>query len=165
MASKYPSANAMVLSVAQSRKMGRVTRSIQTFLVAGLVVFATVACTLASPAPPQFVNRPALRSCGDEVYGQNDEPNIAARQCLLTAFQQREPAELASTQPTVEGDPTKTYYRVWPNESVPIELFHDASRDRFRSSSWTYSICEDLAHTDDDQTFQVIGCRAEVLVE
>ena len=135
-------------------------------LVAALLVSATVACTLANPAPPQFVNRPALRSCGEELRGQRDEPNVAARECLLVAFQQRQPAELLSTLATVEGDPTSTYYRVWPTDSVPVELFYDASRDRFRSSAWTYSVCEELVDIEGDQTFEVAGCREpETLVE
>lgn len=62
-------------------------------------------------------------------------------------------AELAVTAPTIEGDPTTTYYRVGPGIDG-LELFHDATQDRFGSGAWHHEFCPRTATVRDPR-----GCR------
>jgi hypothetical protein len=87
------------------------------------------------------------------------------RTCLLTAFEEQRPAELAATLRTVEGDPFSNYYRVWPAADIAVEVFTDSSLDRFRSAAWTYMACDAIAASDSPDVFELVGCQApEVLV-
>lgn len=48
--------------------------------------------------------------------------------------------ELTVVQPTIEGDPITTYYRVFsPDQRV--EVFVDPSTDRFGNSGWSHFFC------------------------
>jgi hypothetical protein len=127
----------------------------------------SISCASLFPpgVPPVFTERAELPSCGAEVRGQGEPPDEDVRTCLLTAFEARRPAELAATLRTVEGDPFRTYYRVWPAADVTVEVFTDSSLDRFRSAAWTYVICDAIAASDSPEVFDLVGCAApEVLV-
>jgi hypothetical protein len=81
--------------------------------------------------------------------------------CLLNAFEQGRPAELAATRPTIEGDPITVYYRVWPAADIAVEIFTDSSRDEFRSAAWTYAECDGLAPSIAREVFELVGCPDE----
>jgi hypothetical protein len=127
----------------------------------------SISCASLFPpgVPPVFTERAELPSCGAEVRGQGEPPDKNMRTCLLTAFEEQRPAELASTLRTVEGDPFSTYYRVWPEADIAVEVFTDSSLDRFRSAAWTYVACDAIAASEGHEVFELVGCSApEVLV-
>jgi len=98
--------------------------------------------------PEWIVNRLPLASCGAEAIDPSGTSiNVEARGCLLAAFQAGEGAELISTQATEEGDPVTRYYRV--HENGTVEIFVDATRDRFGSQRWERYRCERLVSADD----------------
>ena len=102
----------------------------------------------ASEEPDWIVNRLPLASCGAEAIDPSGTSvNVGARGCLLAAFQAGEGAELISTQATEEGDPVTRYYRV--HENGTVEIFVDATRDRFGSQRWERYRCERLVSADD----------------
>ena len=108
--------------------------------------------------PAQFVNRVPLPACGQEIRGQGDGPDRDARACLLSAFKGHRSAEFASSQPTIEGDPIITYYRVWPSPEVPVEVFRDSSRDQWGTVAWTRDVCDELVTAGGDAVFELSGC-------
>ena len=81
------------------------------------------------------------------------------------AFQNGDGAELISTRPTDEGDPVTRYYRV--HENGTVELFVDATRDRFGSQRWSRYRCDRLVPADDvnpdlgneERVFVELGCE------
>jgi hypothetical protein len=92
------------------------------------------------------------------MYGRGEGADAGMRTCLMSAFEDGSPAELVSTTTSVEGDPLVTYYRVWPAPDVPVEVFTDSSRDRYRSAAWTYHQCERLVPDADGDVFEPTGC-------
>ena len=50
-------------------------------------------------------------------------------------------AELEVSRPTVEGDTVVTYYRMAPSIDG-VELFVDATDDRFGSQAWEHLLCD-----------------------
>lgn len=138
--------------------------------VATLAAAALTGCGLfAGPAPAWVVDRQPLPSCGEEVLGQGDAGDAEARSCLLEAFREGRGAELVSTRPTIEGDPVTRYVRVHPNGVV--EIFVDATRDRFGSGEWERLRCERLVPIEEirddrpdlefaaESVFVEIGCE------
>jgi hypothetical protein len=106
------------------------------------------ACGLLPSAPPDWVvNRQPLAACGEEVLEQGESSDAAARACLFDAYQAGRGAELITTQPTIEGDPWTRYIRVHDNGVV--ELFVDATRDRFGSGRWERFLCERLVSVEE----------------
>ena len=108
-----------------------------------------VGCTafFAPQQPDWIVNRQPLEGCGHEtIEGDGLPMNVDGRRCLLAALQAGDGAELISTQTTEEGDPVTTYYRV--HENGTIELFVDATRDRFGSRTWERYRCDSLVPID-----------------
>ena len=115
-----------------------------------LLAMALAGCAdFFTPAQPDWiVNRQPLESCGvEEISANGLGVNVDARTCLLTAFQSGDGAELISTRPTEEGDPITSYYRV--HENGTIELFVDATRDRFGARTWERYSCGTLASAED----------------
>lgn len=102
------------------------------------------ACGLLPAAPPEWVvNRLPLESCGEEEVGVGgDDFNRSGRSCLLAAFERGEGAELISTMTSVEGDPITRIVRV--HENGTVEVFVDATRDRFGSGDWERLRCDRL---------------------
>ena len=106
-----------------------------------LAVGLLVGCTdLFPPEQPDWiVNRLPLASCGVETVDASGLPaDVEGRRCLLAALRAGDGAELISTQMTEEGDPVTTYYRVHEHG---VELFVDATRDRFGSRAWERYSC------------------------
>ena len=127
-----------------------------------------VGCTSSpSTAEPEWItNRLPLASCGMEtIEASGLSLDVVARGCLLAAFHDGEGAELISTQMTDEGDPVTRYYRV--HENGTVELFVDATRDRFGSQRWMRYRCDRLVPADDvnpdlaneDRVFIELGCE------
>ena len=105
-------------------------------LIAAVVI---AGCGLVPSVPPDWVtNRLPLASCGEETNALNAE----ARACLLQAFERGSGAEMISTETTIEGDPITRYIRV--HENGVVEIFVDASKDRFGSGTWERLRCETL---------------------
>jgi hypothetical protein len=116
---------------------------------AGVLVTALLAgCGLMPAFPPDWVaNRTPLESCGEEEAGHGESLDVAARTCLLEAFEQGRGAELISTFTSVEGDPIREMTRV--HENGTIEKFVDATRDRFGSGAWERFLCETLVPVEE----------------
>jgi hypothetical protein len=105
-------------------------------------------CDLLPSIPPDWVtNRLPLPACGEEVVAQGGEFDVAARTCLLQAFDAGRGAEVITTQTSVEGDPITRYIRVHDNGT--IELFVDATRDAYGSGEWERLRCERLTPVAD----------------
>src|SRR5688572_1706497 len=114
-----------------------------------LAVGLLVGCTdLFTPVLPDWIaNRQPLQTCGHETVEADGLPaNVKGRRCLLVALRAGDGAELISTQTTEEGDPVTSYYRV--HENGTIELFVDATRDRFGSRTWERYSCDSLVPVD-----------------
>lgn len=112
---------------------------------------------LPAPMPAEVINRAELPSCGSEDRGQGDPGNAEARECLLTAFEQGEPAEFISTRLTIEGDPLAIIYRVWPTDDAsPVVLYIDSTRDQFGSGRWERLRCQEIRRAEFD--LEWTGC-------
>ena len=114
-------------------------------LPAAIILFG---CGILPGELPEWVaNRQPLASCGSEVLEQGESHDEEARLCLLEAYLAGRGAELISTEPTVEGDPITTFIRV--HENGVIEVFVDATRDRFGSGRWERIGCQDLVPVEE----------------
>lgn len=90
-------------------------------------------------APESFRNRAPLPACPDVRLGQGDEPGPGGLECLKRGYASNG-AELAVARPTVEGDMIVAYFRVAPH-APSLQIFHDATRDRFGNGKWGESLC------------------------
>ena len=130
----------------------------------GLALMVVCGCqllrqTFPAPVPAEVTNRAELRSCGSEDRGQGDPAHVDARECLLTSFADRQPAEFVSTRLTVEGDPITTIYRVWPpDDASPVVIYRDATRDAFGSGRWHRERCAAIQRSSDADVFEPIDC-------
>ncbi|HEY6607588.1 MAG TPA: hypothetical protein VI277_00175 [Candidatus Limnocylindria bacterium] len=116
--------------------------------LAVLVPAFVAGCGLMLEPPPEWVtNRLPLESCGIEDYGHGEGVNVEGRTCLLEAFEEGRGAELITTQSSVEGDPIVRYIRV--HENATVEIFYDATRDRFGSGAWERLRCERLVPVEE----------------
>jgi hypothetical protein len=119
-------------------------RRVATMMIGALLV----ACGLvAGPDPDWITNRLPLTSCGVEELGLEGAYDADARACLLAAHESGGGAELVTTVTSIEGDPITRYLRV--HENGVIELFVDATRDRFGSGEWERFRCDDLVPVAD----------------
>jgi len=91
-------------------------------------------------APPPFVDRDPLPSCGSFVLDQGQAPSSTALSCLKVALVDGSGAELALSQPTIEGDAVVTYYRALPGSST-LRVFTDSTTDVFGARSWSVTTC------------------------
>ena len=123
-------------------------------------LFATAmlaACGFLPPTPPDWVtNRLPLESCGVDDGAEAD-----ARRCLLEAFLAGQGAELISTESTIEGDPITRYVRV--HENGVVEIFVDATQDRYGSGEWERIVCAELVPVEmpTGLVFGEQGCREQ----
>ncbi len=109
----------------------------------GLLAILLCGCgVLPSVEPEWVVNRKPLESCGREQVGHGEGIDVAARTCLLQAFEDGRGAELVSTVTSIEGDPITRFVRV--HENGTVEIFVDATRDRFGSGEWERLRCDSL---------------------
>jgi len=118
-------------------------RSNRPLLAALAITVLAAGCDLLPAGPPDWVtNREALPACGAEEVTAGRQPNREARECLLDAWREGRAAELISERPSVEGDPITTIYRVMPDGTM--DMFIDATRDRFGSGEWERYVCTGL---------------------
>jgi hypothetical protein len=103
-------------------------------------------------APEEFRTRPQLPACTDVVLDQGAQIPDASVACIETAGP--EGAELAVVQPTTEGDPIVTFYRVGPGIDG-IEIWDDATRDTFGDKKWHRAECATIS------VFAPTGCTSE----
>jgi hypothetical protein len=94
------------------------------------------------PMPEYVGKREVLPVCGSEQSQHGEALNVGARQCLLKAFSEGRAAEFITTQMSVEGDPVTRIIRVLADGSV--QIFADATRDRFGSGKWEEIRCTRL---------------------
>ena len=127
-------------------------------MAAAAIATVTLAgCAIADSPPGWITNRMPLSSCGVEQVGEDQAYNEAARRCLLDAHRARRGAELITTQITEEGDPISGYIRV--HENGVVELFIDATQDRFGSGTWERWQCEGLSAESDGRVFVPDECQ------
>ena len=89
-------------------------------------------------APAAFTNREALFSCGEFVLGQGETLPPEAWDCLAERLETG--AEIVLAQPTTEGDPIITYYRVGPGIDG-MEYFTDPTFDTWGADAWEHMLC------------------------
>jgi hypothetical protein len=106
--------------------------------VAGLSAALLVSACGTLQAPDWVTNRLPLEPCGTEAV----VPDVQARTCLFDAYRAGRGAELITNESTIEGDPWTTYRRV--HENGTVEMFIDATQDRFGSGEWERYRCEEL---------------------
>lgn len=92
-----------------------------------------------SSAPDAFRNRPALPLCPDVVLDQGKRLGSEALECLERGYAGNG-AELAVASPTVEGDMVVSHYRI-TRDARTLQIYHDATRDKFGSGAWTAASC------------------------
>jgi hypothetical protein len=139
-------------------------------LLAAALLAAVMAtgCEALPPTPPDWVvSRVPLPSCGTaQDWGQ---ASLDARRCLLEAYRDGRDAELISNEGTLEGDPITRIHRV--HEDGVVEIFTDATQDRFGSGRWERAVCDELisvgqanahgAAYAEQGVFVAEGCRDE----
>ena len=127
---------------------------------AGVLAAAVLTgCGLLAPGTPDWVtNRNPLPACGEEVREPGQAGDREMRTCLLEAFEAGEGAELISTHRSIEGDPITEYIRV--HENGVVELFADATQDRFGSGEWERFLCTGLVAME-DEVFVTAGCESQ----
>ncbi len=95
-----------------------------------------------SSVATRVAQRTPLPSCGSETTTQDSGFNVEGRRCFWDAYLAGRPAEFVSTRPSIEGDPITTIYRVLgPGR---IEVWIDATKDRFGSGTWEKLTCRSL---------------------
>lgn len=94
---------------------------------------------------------PAVTDCGTFTIGQGDTVPAAARDCLITATQAREPARLKVTWPTVEGDPIPELYEA--DSTGRVHVTSDTRSDRFGPKAVTTRVCADVTVVQERLTF------------
>jgi hypothetical protein len=98
-----------------------------------------IARSMASPdAPAAFTGRPTYRSCG-RIDRQQGAALPAQRIACLSSTP-GEGRELIVVSRTTEGDPIVRYFRTGP-ALAGVEIFEDATADRFGDHAWHHSFC------------------------
>jgi hypothetical protein len=117
-------------------------KSIVAVAGAAVAVVGVVALWLELTGPPgAFRNRAQLPACGT-VEAMHQEPAGAAVDCFEQALRRGEGAELVVRYFTTEGDPIVEYYRTIPG-TAGVEVFTDATEDRYGSRAWSHRRCPD----------------------
>lgn len=92
----------------------------------------------SADAPAAFKDRPAFRSCG-RIELQQGAALPPERIACLSATPD-EGRELIVVSRTTEGDPIVRYFRTGP-DLTGVEIFEDATADRFGDRAWHHSVC------------------------
>jgi hypothetical protein len=95
----------------------------------------------SSSAPAEFRDRDPLPKCEDVSLEQGTQIPDDSVACVEKAGP--EGAELGVVQPTTEGDPIVTFYRVGPGIDG-IEIWDDATRDAF-GGGWHRAECATIS--------------------
>lgn len=118
-------------------------------------------------APEAVESRPELPSCGRYAVEEQTAAERAEIKekggCMLDALSRGRPAELIATEPTEEGAPVTTYFRVLGKDRV--ETFTDASEDPNASPPrWYHYECTGLELHDSPSPLEATGCKSIPLV-
>ena len=98
-----------------------------------------IASSMASAdAPAAFKDRPTFRSCGRIASPQGAALPPERIACLSATPD--EGRELIVVRRTTEGDPIVRYFRTGP-DLAGVEIFEDATADRFGDHAWHHSFC------------------------
>jgi hypothetical protein len=102
---------------------------------------------VVNAAPASAVGLGDAKFCGTETrsIAPTTVANEAGRQCLLDAFDAREPAVFVVVQYTVEGDPIVTIYR--SRSDGTIDEFVDSTQDKFGAREWRSASCRGIRTT------------------
>lgn len=119
-----------------------VTRAARALTAIAVLLAGCGLIGIPGPMPDYVANREVLPACGSEQSQHGEALNVGARQCLLEAFSEGRAAEFITTQMTVEGDPVMRIIRVLADGRV--QIFADATRDRFGSGQWEEIRCTRL---------------------
>jgi hypothetical protein len=112
-------------------------------------------CGLVPSGQPEwFTNRTPLASCGTEVV--SEEPDVAARQCLLEAYRAGRGAELITRGQMETGAPLTSYLRV--HEDGSVEMILNLEADPSAPGAWERFRCEALV-PDPDHVFIQEDCQ------
>lgn len=123
------------------------------WLALPLALLALLTSGCGDEVQAQFGDRTELPSCGSLDVDPVQRWRAAGREawdCFARALESGEPAEIAVTYPTDEGDPIRAWFRLTGDE---MEIYEDATDDPFGSGEWMFSTCappEELGRT--------IGC-------
>lgn len=109
----------------------------------------------------EVVTRSVLPFCGVEEGGPSGSVDVDVRGCFVAALEAGRPAEFASIQWTIEGDPIATIVRSLPGGGV--ETLVDRTQDAFGRRVWTRTICRGLAD-DQEAGFIGEGCDEGVVI-
>ncbi|MDJ1114279.1 hypothetical protein [Microbacterium dauci] len=101
------------------------------------------------PDAPAAV-RDAELGCGEVELGHSEALPASAVGCLVDATASGEPAALAWTSPTVEGDPIVSFALVEAG-STEMTVHESTHFDRFGEPTWTQRTCAASDFTD-------VGC-------
>lgn len=124
--------------------------SVATLLAVGLLVLAVgslvwVVHELAvGQVPAAFRDRTPYPRCPAITVPQGRSTPESLAQCLTTPAARRDGAEVEVRSVTTEGDPVVTHYRVSPGRGE-VDVFTDASADRFGTDEWGWVRCPDVA--------------------
>ena len=111
-------------------------------LVIGLAGVSACSADAGDPGDGSFEARAPLPSCGSLVLDQGISLERAGRDgitCLAAALTSGKGGELKVQEPTTEGDPVVSYYRVTKQRTT--EVYVDSTRDKFGDVDWSYSSC------------------------
>jgi hypothetical protein len=92
-------------------------------------------------APPPSAPAPAT-DCGTFVLGQRDDLPDAATRCFVAALEEKRPARLMVSVPTVEGDPIVFTY-VGGRDGT-VEVVMDTTQDDYGTKEVTTRTCTGL---------------------
>lgn len=94
----------------------------------------------------KWVQREPLPDCGEQwlpiMLSMGDNQDLAYAECLRAAAKGGTGGEAVVHFSTVEGDPITEYLRVFPQGQV--EVFTDATLDKFGSQRWHRSTCANV---------------------
>ena len=112
-------------------------------ILTALVAALAAGCgMLNDPVKERWGARTEFSSCGEVNLNQGEEmPKQAVQEiaCLRRALKSGESAELKVTQPTVEGDPYREYYRLTPQGG--LEVYTDSTDDHNSDQKWSFAKC------------------------
>ncbi|EAP98750.1 lipoyltransferase [Janibacter sp. HTCC2649] len=122
-----------------------------------LIVVGTVALltgcgsSVASPRPATSSQTPTAEiSCGEVELGQGEVLEVGGakeRACFEGALREGRAATLAVSQPTIEGDPIVTTWRLATDRTLTGDI--DSSKDRFGNQAHTLVSCGRITQLPD----------------
>lgn len=129
-------------------------KSVLVLVLAGVPALALSGCLSggpgsAEPVPAeddpvgrQWLAREPLPECGSLDVDQGERWRAAdpeAWGCFADALAAGEPAELAVTYPTIEGDPIRTWFRLTGDG---MEVYTDPTADSYGADGWSFQECD-----------------------